>query len=352
MSDAGEDGAAATFELERFAWETPDQLELAGRFSGLADVRSDAPVLVVRGERETHRLSAVGEALAWPPEDGEAWSAAFAWSEPPAPFAAAELDLGDGRHLELPEPGARRPRFGRRVLEVRDVDVDVDVDTEPLPAGAVSATDQAEAPEPEPDAPDAPAASAAEPAEPAVVVGLHADLVLAREEGHAAAARAQQAEEELARARADLQAERARRADDAERFAQALAALRETADDALEAERLANAELGNDLRAAHADAQAVQERMAELESSGEHARAAADEARRLAEERDALQVRLEGASRQAAEAADDARRLREERELLQSRLESAERAAVQREGEVERLHERLAGVRRALAEDG
>jgi hypothetical protein len=350
MSDAGEDGAAATFELERFAWETPDQLELAGRFSGLADVRSDAPVLVVRGERETHRLSAVGEALAWPPGDGEAWSAAFAWSEPPAPFAAAELDLGDGRHLELPEPGARRPRFGRRVLEVVDVDVDVDADIDaaaaPLPAGAVSAAEAAEPPEP------APAAPTADAADSAVLVGLHADLVLAREESHAAAARAQLAEEELARARADLQAERARRADDGERFAQALAAVRETADDALEAERLANAELGNDLRAAHADAQAAQERMAELESAGEQARAATDEVRRVTEERNALQVRLEGASRQAAEAADDARRLREERELLQSRLESAERAAAQREGEVERLHERLAGVRRALAEDG
>jgi hypothetical protein len=60
----------------------------------------------------------------------------------------------------------------------------------------------------------------------------------------------------------------------------------ETADeDALETERLANAELGNGLRSA-ADAQAVRERMRARDSTGEQARQAAVEAVGLREERD------------------------------------------------------------------
>jgi hypothetical protein len=314
MSDDGAVAATATFELERFAWETPDQLELTGRFSGLADVPPDVPVLVVRGETETHRLPAVADTVTWPPADGEAWSAAFAWSEPPAPFAAAQLELGDGRHLELPEPGAKRPRFGRRVLEVRGAHAD-----EP----ATPAT--------EPSGPPATQANVvAEPAvappvhPPAEAVDLRAELVLAREEALAAITRAQDADAQLARVEADLNAERARRAGDVERFREAVADVQGTAAGALVAERGANAQLGDDLQAAHEEL--------------------ADARARLGE--------LEGAGQQAREATEAARRLREERDELRDRLERAERAAGRHEAEARRLAERLAGIRQALAEDG
>ncbi len=319
MSDDRAGSAAATFELERFAWDTPDQLELAGRFSGLADVPPDIPVLVVRGETDTHRLPAVTGTVSWPPADGEAWSAAFAWSEPPAPFAEALLELGDGRHLELPEPSAKRPRFGRRVLEVRGEQAGARppvADAPPAPADADAPPAAADAPPAAADAPPAPAAAEA--------VGAHAELVLAREEALAAAARAQDAEERLARAGADLEAERARRAADGERFREALAAVQATADDALAAERGANAQLGDDLHGAHTELADVRARVAELEAADEQAREAAEAARRLRTERDGLQVDLERVGR----------------------------TALEHEAEAQRLRERLAGIRQALAEDG
>jgi hypothetical protein len=284
MAEVGGQAAGATFELERFTWETADQLAVTGIFTELTDAPSDAPLVVVHGERATHRLVAVAGRVAWPPEDGAPWSAAFAWSDPPTPFTTARRELGDGRHVELPEPSARRPRFGRRVLALRGTDDADERGSEGDEAGAVAL-----AAEPEPDAPA-----------PDERVGLHADLVRAREDAMAVTARAQDAEERLARADADAETERARRAADGERFREALAALQTTADEALAAERAANAELGDDLLGAHA----------ELD------------------------------------------RLRSERDDLRGRVESAERAAGERQADAQRLRERLASIRNALSEDG
>ncbi len=294
MAEVGGRTAGATFELERFTWETADQLAVAGTFSGLTDAPSEAPVLVVHGERATHRLVAVADRVAWPPEDGEPWTAAFAWTDPPAPFTTAELELGDGRHVELPEPSARRPRFGRRVLALRGADDPAERASDTDEAGAV-ALDAPPSPEPEAAGED----DAQAPA-PAERVGLHVALVRAREAGLAAEARAHDAEERLARAEADAETERGRRAAEADRFREALDAVQATADDALSAEQTANAELGDDLRTAHA----------ELD------------------------------------------RLRAERDDLVGRVESAERAAGERQADAQRLRERLASIRNALSEDG
>src|SRR5918999_6017899 len=115
---AGGDERAATFELERFVWGAPDRLELSGTFAGVGDAPAGSPVLVVRGNGDTHRLPAVPESVSGPPADGSRWLAAFAWQEAPVAFDAAVLEFGDFT-VELPEPGARRQLFRHQVLELR-----------------------------------------------------------------------------------------------------------------------------------------------------------------------------------------------------------------------------------------
>src|SRR5918999_4504730 len=90
------------FELSRFVWGAPDQLEVAGTFVGLREPPADAPVLVVHGADGTHRLPAVTENR---PEEGQRWVAAFAWQEAPVAFETAELEFGSDCVVELPEPG-------------------------------------------------------------------------------------------------------------------------------------------------------------------------------------------------------------------------------------------------------
>lgn len=107
----------AIFELERFAWGAPDRLELSGRFIGLPDVSADAPVLVIVGDDGVHRLPAVPDSLAGPPEEGRRWRAAFAWQDVPVAFDVAELQLGSDIVVELPQPDPRRRRFRRGVRD-------------------------------------------------------------------------------------------------------------------------------------------------------------------------------------------------------------------------------------------
>ena len=107
----------AIFELDRFAWGAPDRLELSGRFIGLPDVSADAPVLVIVGDDRVHRLPAVPDSVAGPPEEGRRWRAAFAWQDPPVAFDVAELQLGSDIVVELPQPDPRRTRFRRGVRD-------------------------------------------------------------------------------------------------------------------------------------------------------------------------------------------------------------------------------------------
>jgi hypothetical protein len=81
-----------TFELRRFAWGTPDRLELSGTFGGLPETPTGAaPVLVVQAGERVHRLPAVPDSLDGPPADGRVWQAQFAWQDPPVAFHGAEL---------------------------------------------------------------------------------------------------------------------------------------------------------------------------------------------------------------------------------------------------------------------
>jgi hypothetical protein len=207
----GERMSNQTFELERFAWATPDRLEIDGRFVGLGGATGD-PVLVLRGIDGTHRLPAVTEDI--PDGDGEHWHAVFAWQEAPTAFDAAQLELGDELLIELPEPSwdGEPPELG--VLDVR------------RRGGGER-------------------------------LRLQADVLAVRSELGEAHARAERLEKELARARADVDEERAGRAADAESFRDSLAQAQSAAEEAI-AEGLAEVD-------------ALRVRVAELAGAGEEA---------------------------------------------------------------------------------
>ena len=227
MSDA----ETTTFALERFAWEAPDRLGLSGWFSGLPDDGPPAaPVIVVRGSGGTHHLPAVSGAAS-APEAGGRWEAAFAWQEPPAPFDAAELQLGAGIVVELPEPRseARPP------------------DDPPLAVTRRGAGGGAEQ------------------------LRLEASLVATQEELREALATLDQMEEELSRARVDLDAERARHAADAERFREGVARVRESAERALVAEQHTAQRLERDLQRSRDELTALREQVTEHERAGAEA---------------------------------------------------------------------------------
>ena len=252
-----------TFALERFAWEAPDRLEVSGWFSGLPDdARPTAPVLVVRGTDGTRRLPAVSKGASRPPEEGRRWQAAFAWQEPPAPFDVAELELGAGIVVALPEPRPETRELGDQLLEVTR-------------AGAGGGAEQ---------------------------LRLEADLVATQEELREAGSALEQTREQLARAREDLEAEHARHAADAESFREGLARVRESAERALAAEQGTAQHLGLELQRAHDELALLREQVAQHERAGaevEELRADLETARRRGDD---AHARLREAQRPVAEA--------------------------------------------------
>jgi hypothetical protein len=243
-----------TFALERFAWDAPDRLEVSGWFSGVGHASANAPVLVLRGSERMHRLPAVTNGSPRSPEDGQRWCATFAWQEAPEAFEAAELELGTSLAVELPEPRPERDAFGDRVLPVR------------------RSGDVAE------HAWDRPA-----PSDGTERVRLEAELLVAAETARDLRAAVRRSGEELTRAREDLQAERERRAADAERFREGLERVRASAEEALAGEQGAAQRLELELRDAHAEIDALRERVAVLGRIGEEAPRLATEARAEAE---------------------------------------------------------------------
>jgi hypothetical protein len=209
----------ASFHLERFFWDAPDRLGVSGTFAGLGEAPSGEPVLVARaGDREL-RLPAVADTMSGPPEDGP-WQAQFAWQEAPVAFEAITLALGDELAVELPEPAASRPRFRRRMLEVRRIQ------------RAPSASPRAGGVE---------------------RLRLEAELLAATEQAREMTVVSERANDELARVRADLQAERERSAADARRFREALAQVGGSVEEEIAAERSAAAEVRTDLERVSAE---------------------------------------------------------------------------------------------------
>ena len=252
-----------TFALERFAWDAPDRLEVSGWFSGLpADARPTAPVLVLRGTGGTHRLPAVSMGASAALDEGRRWEAAFAWQEPPAPFDVAELQLGGGIVIELPEPRPETQEPGDH------------------PAGVTQAG----------------AGGSAER------LRLEADLVAAQEELRETGSALEQTREQLARAREDLEAGHARHAADAERFREGLARVRESAERALAAEQDTARQLELDLRRAHDELALLREQVVQHERAAaevEELRADLETARRRGDD---AHTRLREAQRPVAEA--------------------------------------------------
>src|SRR4051794_36846945 len=68
---------AAVFDVERFEWASPEQLELHGRWYGVRGLRFVRPTLMLRAEGVSRRLLATLEHKPWAALDGEPWVAAF-----------------------------------------------------------------------------------------------------------------------------------------------------------------------------------------------------------------------------------------------------------------------------------
>jgi hypothetical protein len=232
-----------TFALERFAWEAPDRLEVSGWLSRPLAEPADEPTLVVHCGDGAQRLEAVPDSYSWPPEDGPCWHAVFAWQNAPRPFDRAELDLGEDAIVELPEPSDERTELGDRML--------------PLRAGSCAA------PPPQPVEWDG-----------TERLQLEAELLAAREELFRAQAVSDRMVQELARARDDLDAERAARAAEAQRFDDGLAHVQASAKDALAAEHSMVERLTWELREARAEIESLRFEAKE----NEHARGLLDEA--------------------------------------------------------------------------
>jgi hypothetical protein len=101
MPEVGE----VAFELERFRWIEPAQLEVRGRWSGLEGRRLGRPVLTVVANERRRRLTALpGGQLT----SGGEWRALFACDEDPAAITEAVLEIGRRLVVELPPPRRRR----------------------------------------------------------------------------------------------------------------------------------------------------------------------------------------------------------------------------------------------------
>jgi hypothetical protein len=351
--------AGPTFELDRFAWAAPDRLELAGRFAGVDDPPGDA-VLVVRGLDWVQRLPSVPDGE--PPDETGRWRASFAWLEAPAAFDGATLELGDELAVELPAPRSRRRAFHHEILEVRRQDgaaavtPEPEVDDAPAPpevddAPAPPEVDDAPAPPEVDDAPAPPEAPEPESTLPdaAVRLRLQADLLAAHEEARQFKAALERANDELTRARADLESARSAQDADAERFREGLASVRAAAEETLTAERLSVEQARADARTAIGEAEAgAERRVADAQAAAEDARATAE---RQAAEREAALSQLAEAEQRAAEGEERAaaaeRELGELRERVAAIDPAREEAAAART-EAERLLEHLTAMRDRL----
>jgi hypothetical protein len=282
----------ATFQLEQFAWGAPDRLELSGTFVGLRDAPVDAPVLVVSGPDQMHRLPVLADTRSGPPEDGRLWFAEFAWQEPPVAFDAAVLEFGTHILVELPEPGTNSRGVAKQALDVRF-------------AGAEAGTARHE--ESAPPNGDLGSGGGTER------LRLEAELLVAQEEVRDLRAVEEQTQAELAWMREDLETMRARHAADAERFREGLARVQESAEAALAAEHGAAEELDSALREANEAIEAKDAALGELRRELEASSAARTQAESHARmEAEAWRERFEGVEKArgaAGEAVSDAERL-------------------------------------------
>jgi hypothetical protein len=204
------EAGAAVLEIERFEWAAPDRIELVGVWSGLRGRRFIRPTLVLEAEGERKRLLATLEHKPWTADDGEQWTAAFAWDGPVVKFESAELNVGSGIDLKLPSPRMRpgKPRRFRERVVSRDAARDEQPErvsgpgivTDPPAPAADPPAEPAEAPARKPS----PERDATSPAVEALRVEL--DRVRAARDGYHE--ERDQALEQVKAARADTESER------------------------------------------------------------------------------------------------------------------------------------------------
>jgi hypothetical protein len=268
--------ARAVFELERFSWGAPDELQLLGRFVGVGDAPMEAPALVIRGAERTHRLPVAAGDASGPPRDRQRWRAAFRWDEAPEAFEVAQLELGD-LVVELPAPRSGRRAFERTALPVRQA------------SGGRGEQ-----------------------------LRLQVEPAAAREEISELRSVLEQSGDALTRARDDLEAERTHHALDAEQFHQGLATLRASAEDALAAEQEAAERLASELREARGLIAAREAELGGLSDEVQTLRRELDAARNQAL---ALQAKSEAARSSAEAGRAEAERLLSHLTALQERLD-------------------------------
>src|SRR4051794_5857712 len=102
------------FELERFAWTPPDQLEVSGRWSGLEGRRLGRPALTLEIDGKHEKLAAhpgghFGR--------GGKWRALFTYDGEPEEITGAELEIGRRMVVGLPPPRRRRAPVDGAALE-------------------------------------------------------------------------------------------------------------------------------------------------------------------------------------------------------------------------------------------
>lgn len=109
---AVETGVAA-FDVERFAWVSPDRVEVAGRWFGVRGMRFMRPTLELQGAAGRRPLLALLEHKPWAPEDGALWVAAFPWEGEPIAIEGADLIVAPSLTVALPAPtlpGGKPPK--------------------------------------------------------------------------------------------------------------------------------------------------------------------------------------------------------------------------------------------------
>src|SRR4051812_50224451 len=94
----------AVFDVESFAWSSPERLELAGVWYGVRGTRFVRPTLMLRADGVSRRLLATLDHKPWAAADGEPWVAQFPWDGEPFEFDGAELAGTPAIGLELHPP--------------------------------------------------------------------------------------------------------------------------------------------------------------------------------------------------------------------------------------------------------
>jgi hypothetical protein len=98
------------FELDRFELTDARRVELNGRWFGIRGRRFVRPTLTMLADGGRRRLLADIEHKPWSAEDGESWTAAFAWDVDDAAISDLELGVAPDIAVELPPPGSEPRR--------------------------------------------------------------------------------------------------------------------------------------------------------------------------------------------------------------------------------------------------